>query len=157
MKQNRNEEIIQEALVRNYDKYYKVAYSYVHNEADAMDIVQESAYKAILKSDTLRTPEFVNTWLYRIVINEACTMLRKIKGEFSEIEENQVGYEDTYANMDLHQALENLSEQERTLIVLRYFEDKKLDEIAEILELNINTVKSRLYRVCDKLKLELAE
>ena len=157
MKQNKNEEIIQEALVRNYDKYYKLAYSYVHNEADAMDIVQESAYKAILKSDTLRKPEFINTWLYRIVINEACTLIRKIRGEVSEIEEDHVTVEDTYTNMDLHQAIENLSEQERTLIVLRYFEDKKLDEIAEILELNINTVKSRLYRVFDKLKLELAE
>lgn len=56
---------------------------------------------------------------------------------------------------DLKQALERLDEKDRTIVVLRFFEDRRLDEIAEILDMNLNTVKSRLYRVMDRLKLAL--
>ena len=62
---------MERALTEGYEKYYRLAYSYVHNEADALDIVQEAAYKAILKSDSLKEPQYVETWVYRIVINEA--------------------------------------------------------------------------------------
>lgn len=58
-------------------------------------------------------------------------------------------------NLDLKQALERLDEKDRTIVVLRFFEDRRLDEIAEILDMNLNTVKSRLYRVMDRLKLAL--
>ena len=42
------EKIVEKLLIENYEQYYRLAYSYVHNEADALDIVQEGAYKAIL-------------------------------------------------------------------------------------------------------------
>ena len=52
-------------------------------------------------------------------------------------------------------ALEKLEEKDRAVIVLRYFEDYKLGEIADVLEENVNTVKSRLYRSIKKLKMQL--
>lgn len=56
MSDRKKEQAVERALTEGYEKYYRLAYSYVHNEADALDIVQEAAYKAILKSDSLKEP-----------------------------------------------------------------------------------------------------
>lgn len=65
------------------------------------------------------------------------------------------GVEDSYADIDLQRALDALSEKDRAIIILKYFEDKKLEEIADILDENINTIKSRLYRGMKKLRITL--
>ena len=49
MSDRKKEQAVERALTEGYEKYYRLAYSYVHNEADALDIVQEAAYKAILQ------------------------------------------------------------------------------------------------------------
>lgn len=59
-------------------------------------------------------------------------------------------WKDTYENFDLKQALNALSKEDKAVVELRYFEDMKLEEISEILEENISTVKSRLYRQPEK-------
>lgn len=149
------EKTVEEVILQNYDRYYRLAYSYVHNEADAYDIVQNGAYKAILKADTLKNKEFAGTWVYRIMLNEIFTFCKKDNlvtfGELP-IEE---GKEDTYEDVDLKAALDKLSPQEKAIVELRYYEDLKLDEIAEIVNENVSTVKSRLYRCMKKLRLEL--
>ena len=58
-----NEEVVERLLLENYNSYYRLAYSYVHNEADAADLVQNGAYKAILKSDTLKKTEIAGNWM----------------------------------------------------------------------------------------------
>ena len=88
MSDRKKEQAVEGALTEGYEKYYRLAYSYVHNEADALDIVQEAAYKAILKSDSLKEPQYVETWVYRIVVNEACSFLRNRK-ESADVEEIQ--------------------------------------------------------------------
>lgn len=55
-------ELVRRVLLENYESYYRLAFSYAHQEADAMDIVQEGAYKAMLKADTLREDSFAGTW-----------------------------------------------------------------------------------------------
>ena len=154
MSDRKKEQAVERALTEGYEKYYRLAYSYVHNEADALDIVQEAAYKAILKSDSLQKTEYVETWVYRIVVNEACSMLRSRK-ENADVEEVQVSSEDTYADIDLRRAIEQLEPKDRAIVILRFFEDRQLDEIAKILDENLSTVKSRLYRVMKKLRLNL--
>ena len=59
--------------------------------------------------------------------------------------------------IDLKNALDTLQEEEKAIITMKYFEDKKLEEIAEILEENLSTVKSKLYRSMKKLKIRLAQ
>lgn len=154
MSDRKREQAVERALTEGYEKYYRLAYSYVHNEADALDIVQEAAYKAILKSDSLKEPQYVETWVYRIVVNEACSFLRSRK-ESTDLDEIQVAKEDTYENIDLKRAIENLDPKDRAIVVLRFFEDRQLEEIAKILDENLSTVKSRLYRVMKKLRLNL--
>lgn len=149
-------EAVRKVLLDNYESYYRLAFAYVHNEADAMDIVQEGAYRAMLKADDLREVRFAGTWVYRIMINEAKKFLRNNRKETGELDEN-LAAEGVYRDIDLEEAVEKLPEAERTLIILRFYEDKQLSEIAEILQENLNTVKSRLYRVLRKLREELAE
>lgn len=156
-KKNTKEKKIEELLLENYNRYYRLAYSYVHNEADAADIVQNGAYKAILNSDTLQKEEYASTWIYRIMLNEIFRFLKKempISIEEVFVEQAE---EDTYEDVDLRRALDSLSKEDKTVIELKYFEDMKLADIAEVLGENVSTVKSRLYRGLKKLRLELTD
>ncbi len=151
------EAIIEARLIADYKKLYRLAYSYVHNENDALDIVQESAYKAIKNSHSLKKPQYVGTWIYRIVINESISFLRKHKQQTVELYEADGEVEDCYVDLDLRQALEQLEPLDKTVVVLRFFEGMQLNQIAQTLDENLSTVKSRLYRSLKKLKLSLAD
>ena len=152
-----NSTLIEQQLLADYKKLYRLAYSYVHNENDALDIVQESAYKAMKHCHTLRNPQYAGTWLYRIVVNESISFLRRHRPQDVTLQELDGELEDTYADMDLQQALAQLPPLDKTIVTLRYFEGLPLSDIAEIVDENINTVKSRLYRALKKLKVFLTE
>lgn len=148
---------VEQKFLDNYEKYYRLAFSYVRNESDAMDIVQESAYKVIKECRLLKKEEYLNTWIYRIVINTAIDFIRKNKKELIGVLENKETYEDEYIDFDIMDSLNRLDEKERTIIILRFFEEQKLDDIAEITGDNVSTVKSRLYRALKKLKSDMEE
>lgn len=150
-----------EFILENKDSYYRLAYSYVRNSEDAMDIVQEAIVRAFSSRKTLKEADYIKSWFYRIVINTALDFLRKNR-KYTYLEEEQwedfsTGPGDPYQDVDLHKALERLSPQNRTIIILRFFEDMKLSEIARVLGENENTVKTRLYSTLKKLRLELEE
>ena len=156
-KNQTNRKLIERIILEKYNQYYRLAYSYVHNEADACDIVQNGAYKAMRGSDTLKNPEYAETWVYRIMLNECFGYLKKPGFLSYEAMQEENGMEagaveDTYTNVDLQRALETLPEHDRAVVILKYFEDRKLEEIADILEENVSTVKSRLYRSIKKLR-----
>ena len=158
---NSRELLIEKLLIENYEKYYRLAFSYVHNEADAMDIVQEGAYKAMLKWESLEREDFAETWIYRIMLNEIFSMLRKrTRNEESMVDPDcleEIPAETPVDSLSLREALDRLSPKEKALVELRYFEDLKLEEIAEVLDENLSTVKSRLYRTLQKLRITLEE
>ena len=148
-------QIVEEMLIENYAKYYKLAYSYVRNESDAQDIVQEGAYKAILNCNSLKNDSYADTWIYRIMINEAITHFRRKKKETVGMD-NLLETEtitDSYQDIDLYHAIDALETLDRTILTLRYFEELKLEQIAQITQQNLNTVKTRLYRTLKKLRL----
>ena len=156
-----NTKTIEQVILEHYQQYYRLAYSYVHNEADASDIVQNGAYKALRSEHTLQNPEYAESWVYRIMINECFLYYRARKhASYEELQEDllpDLSYTtDPCEQLDLRQAIDTLEEKDKALIILRYFEDKKLEEIAEILEENVSTVKSRLYRSLKKLRLSLS-
>lgn len=152
------EEVVEEILCEKYNSYFRLAYSYTKNEDDAADVVQEGAYKAIRFSDSLKKTEYAETWIYRIMLNEIFRLLKERKEVPTEMEEMQMqAAEDAYEDIDLQAAIEAMNPQDRAVIQLRYFEDMPLVEIAKVLEENLSTVKSRLYRGLKKLRLELVE
>lgn len=154
---DKKEQKIEQLLLENYNSYYRLAYSYVHNESDACDIVQNGAYRAILHSDTLRQEKYAATWLYRIMLNEIFRFVKKERSLPLDVVEAEQGKEDTYENIDLQRALDMLPKEDKAVIELKYFEDMKLTEIAEVLNENVNTIKSRLYRGLKKLRVEFAD
>ena len=68
-------------IVSNQEKFYRLAYSYVHNQEDAMDIVQNAVCKALDHYEAIRNENAVKTWFYRILVNESLLLLRKQKME----------------------------------------------------------------------------
>ena len=154
---DKKEHKIEQLLLENYNSYYRLAYSYVHNESDACDIVQNGAYRAILHSDTLRQEKYAATWLYRIMLNEIFRFVKKEQPLSLDVVEAEEGKEDTYENIDLQRALDMLPKEDKAVIELKYFEDMKLTEIAEVMNENVNTIKSRLYRGLKKLRVEFAD
>lgn len=78
-KEKGNRKLIEQIILEDYNQYYRLAYSYVHNETDAGDIVQNGAYKALRGSHTLRRPEYARTWVYRIMLNECFRYLQQPK------------------------------------------------------------------------------
>lgn len=150
------EKCVEQILLAEYQRYFRLAMSFVHNEADAGDIVQNGAYKALKNSDKLKHTEYASTWIYRIMLNEIFRFCKMPK--FASLETvEEAGYEDSYENFDLQKALDGLSKEDKAVVELRYFEDLKLEEISEILQENISTVKSRLYRSMKKLRIKLEE
>lgn len=157
MNAQKMQQLVEQELLTSYDSLYRLAFTYVKNEADAMDIVQESSYRAIKNSSSVKNAAFIKTWLWRIVINTSLELLRRNQKEIFCGEPPERGKEDIYLDFDTIDALDILNEKERTVIVLRYFEDRKLQEIADVLEENLNTTKSILYRSLGKLRVKLTE
>lgn len=148
-------------VVQYKEHYYRLAYSYVKNADDALDIVQESIYKAISSIVTLKNSSYIKTWFYRIVVNTSLDFLKKRKNVVIVDEEVLSGYDsgeiDNYQNIDLKNALEDLPENYRTIIILRFFEDLKIEEIGEILNENVNTIKTRLYKSLKMLRIKMMD
>ena len=143
---------LEEVILASYESMYRMAFVYMKNDSDALDVVQ---VKAIKSSGQLKEESYMKTWLFRIVINTALDELEKRKKILPLYSENEDSKEDRYCDFDTINSLAQLEQTEKTIILLRYCEEWKLEEIAEYMGLNLNTVKSILYRSLKKLKTEL--
>ena len=146
-----------EFIEENQDKLYRIAFSYIKNEDLALDIVQESIEKALRNIKTLKHEEYVKTWFYRILINESLGYIRRNKNTtLCQVEnlKDDIEWNDniTIEGIDLYNNIGKLKEKLRTVIILRFFEDLKIEEIARITKTSSNTVKSRLYKGLEELK-----
>ncbi|AGA68405.1 RNA polymerase sigma factor, sigma-70 family [Desulfitobacterium dichloroeliminans LMG P-21439] len=154
---------LEDYLLTNQEYIYRLAYSYVKNPEDALDLVQESIIKAISSADLLKDTQGMKSWVYRIVVNTALDFLRKQKRMVVVDQETLNNYTesaagaDDYSDLDLAKAIEGLTPTDRSRIVLRYYEDLKIEEVAFILKENVNTTKSRLYGTLKKLRLQMEE
>ena len=149
-------EILIEYIKDNQEKLYRIAFSYSKNEEAALDIVQEAITKALKNINKLREESYIKTWFYRILINEALQYIRKNKRiltcELESIENKVDCNADLAEGLDIYKYVQNLNEKLKTVIILRFFEDMKISEIARITKTNESTVKSRLYKGLKELK-----
>lgn len=148
-------------ILENKESFYRIAYSYVRNQQDALDIVQESIHKALIHINTLENQVSLKSWFYKIIVNNSLDFLRKHK-RLTIVDDNVMeglanGREDKYQNLDLQEAIDQLPDKYKTIIILRYFEDMKIEEIAKVIDENVNTIKTRLYRALKILRVELDE
>lgn len=148
-------------VTENHTNLYRFSYSYMKNQQDALDVVQESIRKGLSSLHTLEDESVMKSWMYRIVINTSIDSIRKRKKvimmEAEDIEFHLPNATDKYTNIDLKKAIESLPHSYRAIIMLRFFEDLKIEEIANVLEENVNTIKTRLYKALKLLKIELEE
>ncbi|XOI98623.1 sigma-70 family RNA polymerase sigma factor [Paenibacillus polymyxa] len=144
------------------NKLYRLAYCYVKNEQEALDIVSEAVYKGYIAYGKMESMTYFDSWMSRIVINTAIDHIRR---------NQRVTYMEDHAQefvaaergasmeekMDLYDALDRLVPEDRAYIILKFFGNMRFREIAEVLSLSENTVKSKFYRIINKLKMDLIE
>ena len=145
-----------EYITQNQQAFYRLAYSYTKNSDAALDVVQDAIVKGIEKLHTLRNPAYMKTWFYRILVNEGLNYLRGKKvislDEYAESSLSAAEDRDVAQDVDLYNAVQRLEPKLRTVVILRFFEDMKLEDIASITGDPLSTVKSRLYKALKLLK-----
>lgn len=156
----KKEKEVKKYIVDNKESLYRFAYTYVRNEDDALDIVHDAICKSLTNVDSLKDINSIKPWIYKIVANTAIDYIRKnskyvIGSDDLNLEES--AEYDTYEDIDLQRALDVLPEKYKDVIVLRYFEDMKISDIAKILDEKESTVKTRLYKALSKLKISITE
>lgn len=146
---------------------YRTAFYILGNEPDAMDAAQDALIRVYTKINSYEEKAQFKTWVQRIVTNICIDKFRKRKATVSIDEHNIVfpsattAVEDevmsAHTARDIREAIDELPEHHRTVVVLRYMQDFSYKEIADSLDLPLNTVKSYLYRARQQLQSLLQE
>lgn len=155
---------LKSAFAARRDKLYRIAYSWCHDPALADDLVQETIYKALKNAANLRDVKTIDGWLYRILYHCWQDFLR-VKGrnvEFVEIhDEEQADQPERYQQSQIvkrvRAAIEQLPLPLREVVTLSDFAGFSYAEIAEITDIPIGTVMSRLFRARQNLKQQLLD
>lgn len=137
-------------------KLYKTALLYLGSEALALDAVDEAVYKALKGYKKLRQPEYFDTWITRILINECYNELRRQK-RFRPLEELPETAEEVFDSLPLKEAIRRLPKDLKEVVILRYFAGYTLAETAQTLEIPQGTAATRQRKALKLLKLELGE
>lgn len=146
-----------ELMEENSLAMYKVARGILDNDEDAADAMQDTILTCFEKIHTLKNLEYFKTWMIRILINE-CNKIHRHYKNFSRAEElpEVPGQDMSIAEFEFKEMLGMLDESYRIILVLYYVEGFRIADIASILNMNENTVKTRLVRDRVQLKQEYA-
>lgn len=138
------------------EKFYRMAFCYTKNEQDALEILSEATYRGYCHLGQLQKAEFFDTWMCRIIIHEACRFLKQKKrwASYDGYEEtaDDRAFQEAEEKIDVYKCLDGLAVEEKTLLVLRYFEERTFREIAGILSMPESTVKTRTYQLLKRLR-----
>jgi len=144
------------------DYALRTAYAITGNDANASDAVQETFIRIYYHIGSYDISKPFKPWFYRILVNECNRLMKKtMKISFlSDYLENSPDFKtnDSYRFQEyeeLYKALKNLSDIHRIPIVLKYLSGFTDEESAQILEINVNTLKSRVHKAKTKLKKNL--
>ena len=138
-------------------RLYRTAYLYLGSGADALEAVDEAVYQALRALGKLREPDFFDTWLTRILINECHKELRRRKRFSADAPLPDTAGPDAYDHLPLKEAVGHLPEDLRAVIILRFFTGYTQAETALALDLPQGTVATRQRKALELLRLELGE
>jgi len=139
---------------------YRTAFVYVKNKDDALDVVQECAYRSFKSIDKLKHPSYFKTWLFKIAINCSLDIIKKnknthpvehIENFFSEVQEENV----EEMEVSLQSLCDDLEPDEKSVVLLRFYHDLTINETAKSLDLPLGSAKTILYRALKKLRKKL--
>ena len=149
-----DDELFVKLIMEKKEKLIKIAYKYTLNDAMVEDALSETFYQAYKNRKQCRKPEYFDTWLIQILINNC---LKEIKKQSKHLE-LIIDIEDKKIHdIPLKTLVYSLDEPERTILIMYFFEKATLKEIAELLNMSENTVKTKYYSILRKLKIELEE
>ncbi|MDB8566646.1 sigma-70 family RNA polymerase sigma factor [Turicibacter sanguinis] len=148
-----------ELLKRHKAYFYKMAFSYVREQQVALDIVGEMTYLGLMKIHQLKNPDYFKTWMTKILIHVALKEIKKQQDVMPlldqvDIQEVNKGIS-IEQKLDLYEAMDRLRPEYKMVIILKFFNDYKEKEIADLMELPLNTVKSHLRRAKEELNVLL--
>jgi RNA polymerase sigma-70 factor (ECF subfamily) len=154
-----DDEVLQRLIEVDKQRLYRIAYIYVKNEDDALEIVQEAIYKAFLNIKKLKQPEFFNTWITKIIVNASLDYIKKRNrliyiAEEKELEKNAI---EDMEYIDLYKSVDSLEGLYKTVIILKYFEDLKIKDIAKVLDITESNVKNYIHKALKQLRVDLKE
>lgn len=167
-----------ERLVKRYDRQVmQVAYNMLNHVQDAEDVYQEIFVRVFKNLRRFKFRSAFSTWLYRVVVNTCINHQRKRRKRpqhslneahensretwLATLKGNELSPEDAILNQELSQeitaAVQQLSEKQKAVFVLRHYHGKKLKDIAEILNCTEGTVKNYLFRATQKMQKRLQQ
>ena len=139
-----------------YKDLYRLAYYYLGNSQDAEDVVSETVLKAYEKFASLKKKEAFKNWIFKILVNQCMTYLRKKSAkDTAELTKEPVFEANLEGNVAAQDLLSVLSDQERQIVVLSVFGGYKGEEIAELLHMKHSTVRSKYRRALKKMEQHL--
>lgn len=141
------------------DAVFRLLLRMTRNREDAADLMQETYVKVFDRIDQFREASAVATWTFRIAVNEALQHSRRQRQQRRVIEESKRSepLNQNQLRVDLQDALDQLPELERTLIVLKYYGDLGYSQMAEALKMPAGTIASGLNRARKMLRDLLAD
>ncbi len=159
-----------ELVRRSQYRLFNTVYRMVGNAEDAYDVVQEAFLSAYQSLDSFKGDSLFFTWLYRIAVNTAISLKRKHRAvvsidagrngeqgieppDPSELSRPGHALEQAEQERRIHAALSRLSPEHRAVLVMKDMEGQKYETMAEVLQVPIGTIRSRLHRA----RLELRE
>lgn len=137
---------------------YGIAYSYLRNENDALEMLQEATYRAWIKRKSLKDPERFAPWVTRILINCCKDELKRRKQLVSaepQSRENALVEMTSDRKLDMQRALDRVKPKYRQVLVLKYYQDLTLTEIAAVLGKPEGTVKTWLNKGLKQLRAQM--
>jgi RNA polymerase sigma factor (sigma-70 family) len=159
-----NKEVLLQLIMYEKDIFYRLAYSYMGNAHDAMDAMEEMIVTLYEKIDQLKKEESFYSWSKTILVNGCKRQLHKrsklvLLEDWNITDEKEKAdvtsgdpYHKSEQQMDMQALLLHVNEQQREAIQLKYFHDLDYQTIAEITQVSIGTVKSRIYNGLQTLK-----
>ena len=149
-----DDELFVQLIMSKKEKLIRIAYKYTLNDAIVEDVLSETIYQAYKNRKQCKQPEYFDTWLIRILINNC---LKEIKQQ-SKNYELMIDIEDTkIQDIPLKTLVYSLSEPERTILVFYFFEKATFKEISEVLNMPESTIKTKYYNILKKLRIEFME
>ncbi|MFC4766848.1 RNA polymerase sigma factor [Effusibacillus consociatus] len=135
---------------------YRVSFHLTRHQQDAEDIAQDVLYKICTKLSSYRGDSSLQTWVYSLVMNTYKDYLRKMKSRQAEsLPEHAASrsFEDTSnSRILLEKLLQDLPELDRHILILRFQNDLSVREVAEIMNISESNVKTRVFRLKDRLR-----
>ncbi len=153
-------EAMEQLFLMEKEYLYKMAFLYMKNKEDSLDIVQECILRCIVSIKSLRHPQYFRTWMTRILINCAHEEWAR-RGRYDCAEEEVFAAGEAFPGrrdapgeerLDLYHAIDRLNFPYRDIIIQHYFAGNKLSEIAQMLNMPIGTVKAYHSRAKSRLK-----